>query len=271
MIKIVDGGMQKVWLPIKPAATIYVGSLVCIDQSALDEGVIVRPLAAGASNTTNKDRPLGVCVGTNNKNPLWSSTYLAEYITDPGATGVRSNAAEQVGVEGPWAKGDKIAMVEVQLISPHTILQAPIRNNAIGTALSVLTSTAGNANGLTVTTGACDFTPVANVCSIYCRSGVNAGQYRITDDTSTTVAAWDVEMLKTTAGTGETYVRVPLRTHGVSYVQLGDSTVCSYINASKTPATDYDIIHVVRLDLSVAGHEFAEFMFDQDAFCTARA
>lgn len=271
MIQIVDGGLQKVWMPIKPAATIYVGSIVCVDQSALDEGVVVREQADGVSNTTNKDRPLGVVVGTNNKNPLWSSTYLAEYITDPGATGVRANAAEQVGVEGPWAKGDKCAMVEVHLISPFTLLRAPIRNNAIGTAISLLTSTAGNANGLTVTTGACDFTPVADLCSIYCRSGQNAGLYRVTDDTSTTVAAWDVEMLKTTATVGETYVRVPLRTNGVSYVRLGDDTVCSYINASETPATHYDIIHVVRLDLSVAGHEYAEFFFDADAFCTARA
>lgn len=271
MIEVVGGGLQKVWMPIKPSATIYVGSLVCIDQSALDEGLLVRPLAAGASNTTNKDRPLGICVGTNMKNPVWSSTYLAEYITDPGVTGVRSNTAEYVGVEGPWAKGDKCAMVEVQLIGPGTVLRAPIRNNAIGTAISSLTSTTGNANGLTVTTGACDFTPVANLCTIYCRSGANAGQYRITDDTSTTVATWDVEMLATTATAGETYVRVPLRTHGVSYVQFGDSTVCSYLNASKTPATDYDIIHVVRLDLSVAGREYVEFMFDGDAFCSARA
>jgi hypothetical protein len=271
MISVVGGGLQKIWCPIKPGATIYVGSLVCLDQSALDEGLIVRPIAAGVSNTTNKDRPFGVCVGTNNKNPVFSNTYKAEYITDPGATGIRSNTAEYVGVEGPWGKGDKRAMVEVMLIGPGTVLRAPIRNGDIGTNVTVLTSSAGNANGLTVTTDACDFTPVANLATIYCRSGQNAGQYRITDDTSTTVAAWDVEMLKTTVTVGETYVRVPVRHNGVSYVIIGDGTVASFIDASDGMVTDYDIIHVHRLDLSQAGNEYAEFVFDNDAFCTNRA
>lgn len=270
-ISIVSGSPQVVWMPIKPSATVYVGSLVSIDQSALDEGVVVRPVAVGASNTTNKDVPLGVCVGTNNKNPVYSSTYLAEYITDPGVTGLRANTAEYVGVEGPWPGGEKRAMVQVALIGPGTVLRAPIRVTAVGTLLSELTSSAGNANGLTVTTGACNFTPVANLCTVYCRAGANAGQYRITDDTSTTVATWDVQMLSTTATTGETYVRVPMRHHGVSYVLIGDGTVASFVDASASPATNYDIIHVVRLDLREKGNEYVEFMFDGDTFCSARA
>jgi len=271
MISVVHGSPQTIWAPIKPSATVYEGSIVSVDQSALDEGVVVRPTGVGVSNTTNKDMPLGVVVGTNRKIPVYSSTYNANYITDTGVTGLRTDATEYVGVEGPWGKGDKRAMVQVALIDPCTILRAPIRNNAIGTAITELTSSAGNANGLTVTTGACDFTPVANLCSIYARSGVNAGTYRITDDTSTTVAAWDVQMLSTTATTGEKYVRVPLRHHGVSYVTIGDGTVASYIDASISPATNYDIIHVLRLDLSTAGNEYAEFRFDADAFSTNRA
>lgn len=271
MITVSHGSCRRQWLPIKPAATIYNGSIVGIDQSALDEGVVARPTAVGVSNTTNKDRPYGVVVGNNRRYPIFSSTYLADYITDPGATGLRADTTEYIGVEGPWAKGEKRAMVEVDIISPGTILRAPIRNAAIGTAITVLTSTAGNANGLTVTTGACDFTPVANLCTIYARTGANAGTYRITDDTSTTVAAWDVQMLNTTATVGEKYVRVPLRHHGVSYAIIGDGTVASFIDASASPATNYDIIHVVRLDLSEAGNEYVEFMFDADAFSTNRA
>jgi hypothetical protein len=271
MISVVGGGLQKVWMPMKPGVTIYVGSLVCIDFSALDEGVMVRPVAAGASNTTNKDRPLGIVVGTNRRTPVWSSTYNAEYITDAGATGVRADTTEYVGVEGPWAKGNNLAMVEVQLICETTVLHAPIRNNAIGTAITEVVSASGNANGLTVTTDATDFTPVANVCTIYARSGVNAGQYRVTNDTSTTVAAWDRQMLKTTAAVGEKYVRVPIRPIGVSYVTIGDGTVASYVDGSVTPATHYDIIHVHRLDLSEPGLEYVEFTFDADNFCQARA
>ena len=266
MISILDGCVQTVWMPIKPAATIYVGSLVCVDMSALDEGVVVREQADGVANITNKDRPLGVCVGTNRREPVFSSTYLAEYITDEGVTGLRTSTTDYVGVEGSWAKGGKQAMVQVALIGPQTVLRAPIRNDSIATAISELTSSAGNANGLTVTTGACDFTPVADLATIYCRAGLNAGQYRITDTTSTTVHAWDRQMLSTTETVGETYVMAPVRHHGISYVRFGDDTVASYINASETQATNYDIIHVINLNLEVAGREYCDFMMDTTMF-----
>lgn len=265
------GSPQTIWAPIKPGATVYENSIVSIDQSALDEGFLVRPTAVGVNNTTNKDRPFGLCVGTNRRTPVFSSTYQAQYITDPGATGIRTDTTEYIMPEGPWAVGEGRAMIKVAVITPSTIIRMPIRNNAVGTAITELTSSAGNANGLTVTTDACDFTPVANLCSIYARSGVNAGTYRVTDDTSTTVAAWDVHMKNTTATTGEKYVRVPLRTNGVSYVTIGDGTVASYIDGSITPATNYDVIHVVNLNLSEAGGEYVDFMFDGDAFCNNRA
>ncbi len=271
MITVVHGSPQSIWVNIKPGATIYVGSIVSIDGSALDEGVIVRGQADGAADTTNKDVPFGVVIGTNRKNPVYSSTYNAEYITAEAADGIRSSTTEYVNVEGPWAKGDRRAKVKVALITPHTVLRAPIYNNAVGTPPTELTSTAGNANGLTVTTDDCDFTPVANLCTIYCRSGKNRGCYRITDDTSTTVATWDVEMPNTTATAGEKYVRVPIRPFGISYARFGDDTVCSYLNCSETPATNYDIIQVVRLDLSTKGNEYVEFMFAADHFCPARA
>ncbi len=271
MITHIEGNPHPVWLPIKPGATVYMGGLVCYDQSALDEGIINRPIAQGASNTTNKDRPLGIAIG-HNLGPrinAFNSTYLTDAITDEGATGIRSSTTEYISVEGEWPKGGKRAMVKVALIQPGDLLRADIRNNAIGTAITLLTSTAGNANGLTVTTNATDVAGVANLGTIYCRTGLNAGQYRTTDDTSLTVAAWDVEMLNTTATAGETYVRVPIRV-GTSYATFG-ATAASYIDASITAATDYDVIHVVRLNLERAGHEFADFYFDSDAFCTARA
>ena len=263
---------QLVWCTIKPAATIYVGSLVSIDFSALDEGLIVRPVAAGVSNTTNKDVPLGICVGVNRMTPVSSATYGADYITDAGAAGIRADTLEYGMVDGVWPKGEGRAMVLVSIIDgPNTVIRAPIRNNSILTPITEVTSSAGNANGLTVTTDAVDVTPVANVCTIYCRTGLNAGQYRIIDTTSTTVHAWDVQMLNTTATVGEKYVVVPMRPFGPSYVTIGDGTVASYVDGSITPATDYDTINVRRLDLKRAGHEFVEFTFDGDHFCQARA
>jgi len=273
MIEIVEGCVDVKWFPINPAGVIYMGSIVAYDYSAMatSEGIFVRGTAVGANNTTNKDRPFGVAIGHNLRYPVFSSTYLAESITDEGATGLRTSTTDYVGVEGTHPKGAKQAMVQVGIIGPGTVLKAPLRNAAIGTAISELTSTAGNANGLTVTTGAADFTPTtAGRSTIYCRAGLNAGQYRVCDDTSATVHAWDRQMLSSTATTGETYVKVPLR-YGPSHALFGDGTVCSFIDCSNDPETNYDIIHVLEINLETAGREYVKFMFDGDAFSTTRA
>lgn len=271
MITVERNDLGTAWYAVKPGATVYMGSLVTIDQSALDEGVIVRGQADGVSDTTNKDRPLGVVVGHNLKNePSFDATYKTQALVDEGATSPLTSTTEFANLGGEFSKGEKRLMVKVQLIGPNTVLSAPIYNDAVGVAPSLLTSTAGSANGETVTTNACDFTPVADLNSIYCRTGVNAGIYRVTDDTSTTVAAWDVYMNGTTATVGETYVRVPVR-KGQSYVRFGDDTVCSYLNCSETSAIHYDIIHVQELNLAEAGKERVTFVFDSDAFSTNRA
>ena len=267
MITILEGCVQVVWMPIKPAATIYMGSLVSDDMSdiAATEGIIVRPVAQGVANITNKDRPLGVAIGHNLRTPKFSATYLAEYITDEGATGLRTSTTEYVGLEGVWPKGGKQAMVQVALIGPNTVLRAPIRNAAIGTAPTSLTSTTGS-DGLGVTTDAAEVAGTAGLSTIYCRAGLNAGQYRITDDASATVHTWDRHMLQTNATAGETYVKVPIRSAGMSYVTFGDGTVASFIDSNVASATNYDIIHVIKLDLSEAGNEHCDFMMDTTMF-----
>ena len=265
------GNPQKIWVPLKPATTAYVGSIVCVDSSGLEEGVVVMEQADGASNTTNKDVPFGVVVGHNLKTPVYDTTYKAEKITDGGATAAHGSTTEYVGTgASPYGFADRLPMVEIALIKPGTMLRAPIYNNAVGTAPNVLTVTTGSSDGLSMTTNACEFTPVADLCTVYCRKGGNSGIYRITDGTSSTAHQWDVATPYDIA-IGDTWVAAPLRPFGLSYVRLGDDTVCSYINSSETPATDYSIIHVTRLDLSVAGKEFAEFYFDADNFSTARA
>ena len=269
-VEIVHNSPQTIWCPVDAALTIYDGSIVGYDSSGLNAGVTVWDEADGASNTSNLDIPFGIVLGNNLRTPLYSSTYKANYITAAATTAVDTDTTEYVLKEGPWAMGDTIAMVEVALITPHTILRAPIFNDAVGTAPSLLTATAGSGTGQGVTTNACDFTPVDSLATIYCRSGLNAGAYRITSDASTLTCTWTYQMKNITAA-NETFVRVPVR-HGISYVRFGtDDVYNGYINAAATPASNYNIIHVVRLDLSVAGQEYCEFMFDSDNFCTARA
>lgn len=262
------------WVPVDTGATVYVGSIAGLDYSDIADavGVTVWDQADGASNTSNiGDIPFGVVIGTNLRTPAYDSTAKAHYITAGTATSPRtSSSVEYVGVEGPFSKGENRAMVKLDLIGPHSKLRAPLYNNAVGTAPTLLTCTTGDAQGDAVTTNATQYTPVDNMSTIYCRSGANAGIYRITSNTSTTAHTWNVDMNAATA-VGDTFVSVGLRPFGTSFVRFGDDTYCSYINVSETPATNYTIIHVTKLDLSVAGKEYCEFYFDADVFATARA
>jgi len=150
-----------------------------------------------------------------------------------------------------------MAMVLVEKIYPFTVLSAPLYATSVGTAPTLLTSTNTSADGLGITTNATQYTPVADLCTMYCRGGANAGTYRIRDDSSTTVATWDRAMIHDIA-IGDKFVSVPYRTIGKSYAQI-NSTCGTFLDCAVSPATDYYEIDVLRLDLSVGGEEFAEF------------
>jgi len=267
-MSIVQGSPQSIWVPVVPATTIYVGGLVCIDTSAPLAGIQMLPDANGVANDSNLDVPLGVCIGTNRKNPLFDSTELTEYITSPAAGDAFGGASiEYVGVEGPWAKGDPIPMVKVALIDPSTVIRAPLRVAAIGTAPSVETvtsQTTGGSTGVGFTSGTMDFTSIANdMQTIYFRSGGNAGTYRLNNSASATAALF-AKATRNSIEIGDTFVIVPVRSHGYSTVMFDDATAM-FIDCADAPVldgTDRWIISVVRLDLATAGNEYCEFRFD---------
>lgn len=262
---------QILWVPVKPGATVYNGGLVTFDQSALtDHGVIQMPVAAGASNTSNLDRPVGSVLGNNLKNKLFdSTTYNTGYVTAVAAGSEHGSTTEFTGVEGSWSKGDSQAMVQIARITgPNTLLKANLWAATVGVAPTVLTVTTGSTDGLSMTTNATQFTPVSSLCTVYCRKGANAGQYRISTNTSTTVWAFTAAFQYDIA-IGDQFVAVPLRV-GTSYVQT-IATSCGWLNVAASPATNYYVVQVWQLDLSVAGQEYAVFSFDGDNFCTARA
>ena len=121
---------QKIWVPVEPAEVIYYGSIIGVDTATPLEGVQPLPVAAGASNTTNKDIPFGIVVGSNviAQNETYSTTYNAPYATQVAAGAVYGATTDYRGVEGPYPKGDPQLMVEVELITPSTVLRGPIYN-----------------------------------------------------------------------------------------------------------------------------------------------
>ena len=264
----VMGNPHLIWVPVVPAGTVHMGDIV---TAQADEGVTVMPQGDGASDTTNKAIPYGIVVGSNRTadNKVFDTTYGMESMTDPGATAPHTATAERL-FSSVHAKGDRRLYVRIARIYPDTLIKAPICNNTPTTAPSVVTVTTGSTTGLGFTSDSCDFTPVADLCTSYCRTGANRGIYRISDDTSKTTETNDVAFPYDIA-VGDTFVRVPVKTHGRAYVRVGDDTYSGYINCSETPATDYNVIHVEELNLEKAGGEYCIFTFDMDQFCTARA
>ena len=130
------------------------------------------------------------------------------------------------------------------------------------------TVSVGDANGVSCTSSATDVSGIANLGTIYFRTGANKGVYRITDDASTTALTWDKATPNAVAA-GDTLVRVNLRVGGISRVQFDSEA--TFIDCSAACTADYYGIIVVGLDLSRAGEEYVEFMFATDHFCPARA
>jgi hypothetical protein len=265
-ISIVHGpSHQGLWVPLGDSAVIYEGGLVTVNTDTPTEGITMLPDAAGVANVTNLDIPLGVCVGTARRYPVWDSTYKTHKLTDPGATDALGGACiEYTGVEGPWCKGDQIAMAKIDMITPDSTLKSSLFYASTGTAPTLLTSTNTNGNGTGITTNATSFTPDGNsISTIYCRSGANAGAYRTLTSASTTVHTWDMAM-KYDIAIGDTFVCVPMRTFGPSTVMF-DATTAAFIDVDDNPVlagTNRWSIIVIRLDLSVAGQEYVEFRFD---------
>jgi|SRR3990170_497974 len=259
--KIIHGSQQKLWVPVLYLDTLYVGQIV---QCQGNEGATPFGAASGAVDTTGKSMPFGVVVGTNNKNPLFNATYNTQYITD--ATPLAATT-EFTGVEGPWSKGEQRAMVEVELITPETILRGQIFNSTFGTAMTVGTVTTGDTNGVSCTTGTL-VASTANQATLHFRSGANKGAYRILDNTSATAQTWDTPTYAAVA-VGDTCVKAPLRCIGPSYADFDSESM--FIDAAATYGTNYLVLDVIRLDLSVAGQEYVDFKFNIDHFAQARA
>jgi hypothetical protein len=264
-----NGGERPIWMSTDGASTYYIGQIVTIiGASKANIAGTIKPLAvpAGVADTTNFQIPFGIVVGFNDRTETSDATGIY-------ATGVLTQAAQLArtyfGAEGMYAKGDPQLLVQVERIFPHTLIRGNIYNAALGTAPTVVSDTGGaDTTGYTTagTTGACDFTPVANVCSIYCRSGRNAGLYRTTNDTSTTAPDVTVAFPYDVA-LGDTFVRVPLK-QGLSQIYIGGPGL--YIDCSLT-ATNNFMVFVEGLNLENAGKETADFTFAADHFANARA
>ena len=257
--EVVHNSPQTVWVPLNYQDTIYVGSIACIDISgvASHSGINMLPQAAGAWNTAY-DIPFGVVIGTNLRRPLFNTTYKCEEITSASPL---ASTTEFVGVEGPYIKGGREHMVKVAVIDPSTVCRSNIVVDAIGTAPTILTVTATVSAGTSIAHNTNHVACVDGWSTIYFRSGLNKGTYRILSGTaSTTAGAWTIPTYAPVT-TGDQAVVVNLKPFGISQAQLL-ATALTCFDVGTTLGSNYFGIDVVRLDLSVQYHEYVEFRWN---------
>ena len=269
--QIIEGCVRRLWVPMDTTSTptLYNGQLV----KSTGDGVGPLAAASGVADTSGLQAIAGVVLGNNNKVPVYDSTVKTEKITSV-ITQADQVARNFMGVEGKYSKGDTQCFVEVGMIGPGTVLKAPIFGSATvhGTALTAQTVSTGSTTGLGYTADACNFTPVADLATSYCRQGANAGVYRISDDTSTTVETNDVAFPYDIA-IGDKMVRAPLRPFGQSYIQINSTSgaLGLWIDGTASPATNYFIVDVLELDLRESGNEHVIFTFHPCHFDKVRA
>lgn len=272
MFKVVEGEGRTFWCSTNGSSTYYIGQIVAIQQASKANAVggTCVPLAvpAGDADTTNFQVILGVVSGTNNRTPLSNST--GQYIT-----GVTTQAAqlarESAFQEGMYAKGDPQALVLVTEITPNTVIEGPIFDTTYKVVTPVSTVSAStDTDGMVsanTTINAATFTPVANRATIYCRSGANAGLYRVTASTSTTAPQVTVAFPYDIA-VGDTFCYVPLK-QGLSRVYIDGPGL--FLDSNDGGATNNFNVFVYKLDLATAGKESAQFRFATTHFDSMRA
>lgn len=248
--KVVKGSPIVDWFPVAQGATVYLGSIV---QLAAGDGVSCIGAASGGDVTPM----FGIVIGTDlyPGNATWDSTYNTESIA--AVTTQATIAARNPAFHGGMVPvGDKAAYVKVALLDHTCIVEGSIFETTYGVAPTVVTCTTASTDGLgSMVHGALTVTTRAYYNMYYCRSGANAGFYRISYAASTTTptfyVAWPYDW-----AVGDTFVVVQM---GLGRTKVMFNTVSTCIENGLDVNTNYYVVDCLNMDLSVAGKERAQF------------
>jgi len=263
---------QTSWVPILAGQVAYTGQIVTVDSATPLEGVLPLPVAAENNNYTNMDIPIGVIIGFNANacDAVFSSAKGVQQMTGTAVGSSWHSTSHFRGVEGPWSRGDKIAMAHIHHIDPSTVIRGDLFDTTYGVAPpEVLVTTGCLGDGIGCTTAAATVATVANFGTIYMRSGENLGIYRTLTSASDTIHTWLQGMPQTINIGDRALILNGLRPYGHCITQFDATATFIDINAALT--TDYFSINVRRMDLSVPGNEYVEFTFDAANFISYRA
>jgi hypothetical protein len=268
--KVVGGTptIYSLWMPVDRvvgATSLYVGQLVqCLGVTHNGAAPLI---VSTTLADTGKQVIFGVVTGMNNypMTELTDATY-GQYITSV-QTQAEQKAIMKMGNEGMFVKGDPQPLVQIARIFPGTVLQGPIFMGTYGTAPTVLTPTAVTAAGVGMTTNSDGLTmaSMAQCSTTYCRTGANAGIYRVDLDVSQTVKTfttyWPYDLAVT-----DTFVRVPFKV-GTCYANLNTAPIGMGFDCVADVITANYMVDVHSLDLKEAGKEKVTFTFNASHFC----
>ena len=251
------------WAPVDQTDVVRVGMLVSVGLG----GIKPFGTAAGKADLTSvtlgaaSTVPTGIVVGLNNRNPVNDATYRTQY-----GTGVTAQAdllaREWVGAEGVYLKGDPHLYALVHMITPSTVIKGPIFNASYDTAPTANPETgASDTTGFTTagtTAAAYAASFLAGNSTIQVRTGANAGIQRRGKNTTNTAPSvytafpYDVEE-------NAVIVQVPITNFGPSQIDIDAEG--SFVNAAAVYTTNYYVVNIHKIDLSVAGQEHVTFNF----------
>jgi hypothetical protein len=267
---IVNEPMITKWFPVDyNSQTVYVGQLVAWSFADSNEGVYAWAVA-GAADTTADHGPLGIVTGLNNRTPLFNSTYKAEYGTSVSTVAAQL-ARDSVLVEGKMWRNDPALMAQVAILDPTSVIKGRIFNGAYGTACTVVTNTAADATGATITTTALADTPPAYNQMWYCRSGANMGLYRPAYSASKTTHTFHLTWPYGLA-VGDTFVYTAfsLGTTKAMFDAVGTYIEQIGLDHDTTYTTNYLWLDMLEINLATAGDEYAIFRINPYQFLPER-
>jgi len=238
----ITGGLAPVIADAQVGADCYQGQMLIWDYTV--SGVVI-PSAVAVAGPDVTQKIAGICLGPGrNTSPgtsYYDSTYKGNKVTYD-TTNATLQANDPVGP----------AITQVQLLTPNSLIQAPLCHATYGTAPERKACTTGS-SGLTYVVGAID-TTVSLFSTSYCSIGANRGQYRVITTGATTTQTHVIPFTYTIA-TGDTFVIANIRR---GYAHIDWESQFQGID-SANDLNYYFNAYVHELNLEEAGKEYAVF------------
>jgi hypothetical protein len=241
----ITGGLAPVIKNAQAAANCYQGQILQYDVAVSGD---VKPAVVANAGPATTATVCGICLGagrrTNPGTSLYNATYKGDLIT-------YDTTQATLAVNDPVGA----ALVEVQLITPNSLIRAPIVKDTVGTNPERKACTTGSSDGLTFVIATID-TTVNFFSTAYCSQGANRGEYR--KITTGAVATQTVVIPFTNdIAVGDVFCVTNVAT-GCAHIDF--DTQFQGIDGSAALSNFY-VVYVHELNLEEAGKEYAIFRF----------